>query len=169
MHYLPPSLYSPYTSAASRFSANTQNYRTTGRIAPPVPQIVERDESKRIKSHGNLDIYPSFNAFKNAKRKLANSLDMSVMALIRGMNQPETAKAYKDYREQLIQENIEAPCQPLVRYLLSLGYFPTSSNAFGPGPQGVQFSKEYRGALFWASLEDPLNFIADTSSYDPYN
>lgn len=125
--------------------------RPAGMMNPRFGTHVERDESRRIRfPNSSVRLIPTYQDLldetlgwivaEDPELASAPKAEQSrvVQQTLAEMGTPDEA-TFLAQREQDIHSHVEPPCIPLVRKLLLEGKWPYSSNAYGPGPQGVKW------------------------------
>ena len=94
--------------------------------------------------------HPNYAAFINASK--ASGIPEEQIAEISGIRDENE---FIQKREEELKQYVEAPVQQLVRKIWEMGGSPYSSNAYGPGPKGVNYTNE-AGEEKFLELKPPM-------------
>ena len=94
--------------------------------------------------------HPNYAAFINASK--TSGIPEEQIAEISGIRDENE---FIQKREEELKQYVEAPVQQLVRKIWEMGGSPYSSNAYGPGPKGVNYTNE-AGEEKFLELKPPM-------------
>lgn len=94
--------------------------------------------------------HPNYAAFINASK--ASGIPEEQIAEISGIRDENE---FIQKREEELKQYVEEPVQQLVRKIWEMGGSPYSSNAYGPGPKGVNYTNE-AGEEKFLELKPPM-------------
>ena len=105
-------------------------------------------DRKRIwETPREIVLWPNWETYESYRKRYEKNPSSQVwQAMYSFSGQPFAVPLHKEgfdnWREGMIQDLVEGPCQPLVRRILDAGHFTLYSNAYGGGDKGVEFTRD---------------------------